>query len=135
MNGFRGAVQASGSVMGGSYSGRSGSAPTPFDNVDGYRLVGPQGSHPLAALSIDELLRGRSDGLQGTIEIKHPVRIGEAIEGGGQMIGELVPLPLRAQQPFQLRGGRPIGGVDVHRLAQRPDGAAAAETVKDSGSR
>ena len=81
MNGFRGAVQASGSVMGGSYSGRSGSAPTPFDNVDGYRLVGPQGSHPLAALSIDELLRGRSDGLQGTIEIKHPVRIGEAIDG------------------------------------------------------
>jgi hypothetical protein len=81
MNGFRGAVQASGSVMGGSFSGRVGSAPTPFDNVDGYRLVGPQGSHPLAALSIDELLRARSDGLQGTIEIKHPVRIGEAIDG------------------------------------------------------
>jgi hypothetical protein len=40
MNGFRGAVIASGSVSG-SYSGRSGSAPTPFDNVDGYRLVGP----------------------------------------------------------------------------------------------
>jgi hypothetical protein len=81
MNGFRGAVQASGSVMGGSFSGRVGSAPTPFDNVDGYRLVGPQGSHPLAALSLDELLKARSDGLQGTIEIKHPVRIGEAIDG------------------------------------------------------
>jgi hypothetical protein len=67
--------------MGGSYSGRSGSAPTPFDNVDGYRLVGPQGSHPLAALSIDELLKPRTDGLQGTIEINGPVRIGEAING------------------------------------------------------
>src|SRR6187200_3008782 len=81
MAGFRGAVQASGSVMGGSYSGRSGSSPTPFDNVDGYRLVGPQGSHPLAALSIDELLKARSDGLQGSIVIAGPVKIGEAING------------------------------------------------------
>ena len=81
MAGFRGAVQASGSVMGASYSGRSGSAPTPFDNVDGYRLVGPQGSHPLAALSIDELLKARSDGLQGSIVITGPVKIGEAING------------------------------------------------------
>ena len=81
MNGFRGAVMASGSVMGSSYSGKSGSAPTPFDNVDGYRLVGPQGSHPLAALSIEELLKPRSDGLQGAIEITGPVRIGEAING------------------------------------------------------
>jgi hypothetical protein len=72
---------ASSSVMGSSYSGRTGSSPTPFDNVDGYRLVGPQGSHPLAALSIDELLKARSDGLQGTVEITGPVRIGEAING------------------------------------------------------
>src|SRR6186713_1949904 len=81
MAGFRGAVMASGSVMSGMYSGKSGSAPTPFDNVDGYRLVGPQGSHPLAALSIEELLKPRSDGLQGAIEITGPVRIGEAING------------------------------------------------------
>src|SRR6187399_1961928 len=81
MNGFRGAVIASSSVMSGMYSGKSGGTPTPFDNVDGYRLVGPQGSHPLAALYVEELLKPRTDGLQGTIEIKHPVRIGEAIDG------------------------------------------------------
>jgi len=86
MDGFRGAVMASASVgFGGGYSGRTGSAPTPFDAVDGYRLVGPQGSHPLAQLSIDELLKPRSDGLNGVIEIKHPVRIGEAIEGKLQL--------------------------------------------------
>lgn len=81
MDGFRNAVMASAGVMGGSYSGRTGSAPTPFDAVDGYRLVGPQGSHPLAQLSIDELLKPRTDGLNGAIEIKHPIRIGDAIEG------------------------------------------------------
>jgi hypothetical protein len=84
MDGFRNAVLASGSgaFAGiGGWSGHTGSAPTPFDNVDGFRLAGPQGSHPLAALSIEEMLRARSDGLNGAIEIKHPVRIGEAIEG------------------------------------------------------
>jgi len=86
MDGFRGAVMASSSAsFGSSYSGRTGSTPTPFDAVDGYRLVGPQGSHPLAQLSIDELLKPRSDGLNGAIEIKHPVRIGEAIEGKIQL--------------------------------------------------
>src|SRR5688500_16272004 len=84
MQGFRGAVlaQGSGAFSGiGGWSGHNGSAPTPFDAVDGHRLAGPQGSHPLAALSIEEMLKARTDDLNGTIEIKHPVRIGEAIEG------------------------------------------------------
>ena len=84
MDGFRGAVMAQGSSAFsgiGGWSGHSGSAPTPFDAVDGHRLAGPQGSHPLAALSIEEMLKPSSDGLMGSIEIKHPVRIGEAIEG------------------------------------------------------
>ncbi|MGI8928582.1 MAG: hypothetical protein ACR2H0_03820 [Candidatus Limnocylindrales bacterium] len=88
MDGFRGAVMASGSsaVFGGlaglaGWSSKRGNSPTPFDAVDGSRLAGPQGSHPLAAVSIEEMLKPRSDGLDGAIEIKHPVRIGEAIEG------------------------------------------------------
>ena len=85
MSGFREAVIASAGASSGMFSGRSGSAPTPFDAVDGYRLVGPQGSHPLAALSIDEMLRPQSDGLNGIIEIKHPIRIGEAIDGHLQL--------------------------------------------------
>ncbi len=87
MDGFRNAVIAAGSGglagFGGiaGLSGKTGSSPTPFDAVDGFRLAGPQGSHPLAAISIEEMLRSRSGGLDGAIEIKHPVRIGEAIEG------------------------------------------------------
>jgi hypothetical protein len=87
MDGFRNAVLATGSAFTGigGWSGHTGSAPTPFDNVDGFRLAGPDGSHPLAALSIAEMLRARSDGLNGTIEVKHPVRIGDAIEGRIQL--------------------------------------------------
>jgi len=76
---FLGAVLASGSQP---YSvAHSGSAPTPFDAVDGNRLAGPQGSHPLAAISIAELIRPSTDGLDGEIAIKDPVRIGEGVSG------------------------------------------------------
>jgi hypothetical protein len=80
VDGFRAAVLASGSQPYG-YMGKTGGAPTPFDAVDGHRLVGPQGSHPLAALSIPELIETTSDNLDGEITIKEPVRIGEALAG------------------------------------------------------
>ncbi len=76
MDGFPGAVMASGrsAVFGGlaglaGWSSKRGNSPTPFDAVDGSRLAGPQGSHPLAAVSIEEMLKPRSDGLDGAIEI------------------------------------------------------------------
>jgi hypothetical protein len=76
---FLGAVLASGPQP---YAvSHTGSAPSPFDAVDGHRLAGPQGSHPLAALTARELIRTSSDGLAGEITIKEPVRIGEAIAG------------------------------------------------------
>jgi len=76
---FLNAVLASGSQP---YAvGHSGSAPTPFDAVEGARLAGPQGSHPLAAISPQELVRLTSNGLDGVLSIKDPVRIGEAIAG------------------------------------------------------
>jgi hypothetical protein len=77
---FRAAVVSSGSQSYAVYS-RSGSAPTPFDAIDGARLAGPQGSHPLASVEPRELVRVSSDGLDGEITISHPVRIGEAITG------------------------------------------------------
>ena len=70
MPGFREAVVASGSGFG--WTSHSGSCPTPFDAVDGSRLAGPQNSHPLAAVSIDELVRRSTDGLQGAITIDNP---------------------------------------------------------------
>ena len=42
------------------------------------------------------------------------------------MIGQLVPLTLGGQQALQLRGGAAVRGIDVHRLAQRPDRAVVA---------
>lgn len=77
---FRQAVLASGSQPYGVY-GKSGGAPTPFDAVDSGRLAGPQGSHPLAAIDVRELVRRSSNGLDGEITIKDAVKIGEAING------------------------------------------------------
>lgn len=59
----------------------SGNAPTPFDALDGHRLAGPQGSHPLARVTAADLLRVSTDGLTGTIELAGPVRVGEGISG------------------------------------------------------
>lgn len=98
MGGFREAALASGNTgfFGGSTTwGKRGSSPTPFDAVDAGRLAGPQGSHPLAAISIEELLTQRSNGLQGQIDIKHPVRIGEGIAGH---------IKLTAQRDIAARG-------------------------------
>jgi hypothetical protein len=58
-----------------------GNAPTPFDAIDSHRLAGPQGSHPLARLAAADLLRESTDGLDGSIELAGPVRVGEGISG------------------------------------------------------
>lgn len=86
MDGFRGRVL----VAGGSpdqyrglfgWGGKRGSSPAPFDAVDPLQLAGPQGSHPLAAISIEELVRRSTDGIDGQITISDPVRVGEGISG------------------------------------------------------
>jgi hypothetical protein len=81
MDGFLAAVARSGSGGGFWYGGKSGSSPAPFDAVDGHRLAGPNGSHPLAGVGLDELVRMTSDGLDGSIEIDGRVRVGEGIKG------------------------------------------------------
>lgn len=58
-----------------------GDAPSPFDALDGHRLAGPQGSHPLAGVTAADLLRPATDGLIGGIELAGPVRVGEGIRG------------------------------------------------------
>jgi hypothetical protein len=119
MDGFRSAVMASGGSFPGfgvvsGWSSKSGSSPTPFDAVDGYRLAGPQGSHPLAAVSIEEMLKPRSDGVDGAIEIKHPIRIGEAIEGH---------LKLTALRDINARGAmlRLVGAVIAEQQESREE--------------
>lgn len=80
---FRAAVVASGSSNIWTNIGtfRSASTPTPFDAVPSSRLVGPSGSHPLATIAIEEFVKRSSDGIDGTITINEPVRIGEGITG------------------------------------------------------
>lgn len=86
MDGYLAAVVASGNDPGFGtgffgWGGKQGSAPTPFDAVDRRRLAGPNGSHPLAAVRLDELVGASSDNLDGRIEIDGPVRVGEGIAG------------------------------------------------------
>jgi hypothetical protein len=87
MNGFRTAALNSGSSLSGWTSftnfsiGGVGGLPAPFDAVASNRLVGPSGSHPLAAIGLEELVGPASNGLVGEVAINDPVRIGEAITG------------------------------------------------------
>lgn len=61
--------------------GRSGSAPSPFDAINGPRLAGPDGSHPLHGVAIDELLRSSDGPVVGEIVLDRPAMVGEGITG------------------------------------------------------
>lgn len=65
----------------GGWGGRTGSAPEPFDALDGPRLAGPEGSHPLHAVSAEELVKASHGPVAGEFVIDRPVRVGESIEG------------------------------------------------------
>ena len=75
--------------------GHSGSAPVPFDALDGHRLAGPQGSHPLAGVVPTELVRVSTGALDGRIEITGPVRVGESI--AGRLTARVIK-PIRARR-------------------------------------
>jgi hypothetical protein len=62
--------------------GHSGSAPSPFDAINGGRLAGWAGSHPLHDVRIEELLNpGGGSTLQGRITVDAPAMVGEPIRG------------------------------------------------------
>ena len=64
-----------------SFTSHSGSAPSPFDALNGHRLAGRQGSHPLHDVRIEELLEPGTDALTGRITIDKPAMVGEPIRG------------------------------------------------------
>ena len=66
--------------------GHSGSAPSPFDAINGGRLAGGQGSHPLHEVAIEELLRPATDALAGRISVDRPGMVGEPIRGTIELI-------------------------------------------------
>jgi hypothetical protein len=65
----------------GSFGQHSGSAPEPFDALDGPRLAGPQGSHPLHAVRAEELVRPAHGPVTGEIVLDGPAMVGEGITG------------------------------------------------------
>jgi len=65
----------------GSFTSHTGSAPEPFDAINGHRLAGPQGSHPLHAVAAQELLRPHDDAVAGEIVLDGPAMVGEGITG------------------------------------------------------
>ena len=59
----------------------SGSCPAPFSALNGFRLAGPDGSHPLHRVAIPELVTPYSGAVAGEIRIDGPIVVGEAIRG------------------------------------------------------
>jgi hypothetical protein len=70
-----------GSFTSGIFGGRTGSAPSPFDALNGPRLAGGEGSHPLHSVSAEELLRPTDGAVMGQIALDRPARVGDGITG------------------------------------------------------
>ncbi len=64
-----------------SFTSHSGSAPSPFDALNGHRLAGRQGSHPLHDVRIEDLLRRTDGSLGGSITVDGAAMVGEPIRG------------------------------------------------------
>lgn len=75
--------------------GHSGSAPEPFDAIDGGRLAGGEGSHPLHGVVPEELVKPSDRPIAGTFTIDRPVVVGETITGS---------LALQALDRIEARG-------------------------------
>jgi hypothetical protein len=70
-----------GSFASGIFGGHTGSAPSPFDALDGPRLAGGEGSHPLHSVNAEELVRPTDGAVTGQIALDNPARIGDGITG------------------------------------------------------
>ena len=76
-------------------AGHSGSAPSPFDAINGGRLAGGEGSHPLHDVAAAELVSAGDGAIAGTFTLDRPVVVGETITGS---------LGLRANERIEGRG-------------------------------
>jgi hypothetical protein len=65
----------------GSFGVHTGSSPEPFDAINGPRLAGSQGSHPLHNVRAEELLRPTDGAVLGEIVLDRPAVVGEGITG------------------------------------------------------
>lgn len=65
--------------------GHSGSAPAPFDALNGPRLAGPEGSHPLHDVRPEELIGSSDDTVQGELRLDAPAVVGTGLTGTVQL--------------------------------------------------
>lgn len=70
----------------GSFGGHSGSAPAPFDAMNGFRLAGPQGSHPLHAIRAEDLLRSCDGPVSAQFVLDAQPRVGDGITGRVRLV-------------------------------------------------
>lgn len=63
------------------FGGHSGSAPSPFDALNGSQLAGFQGSHPLHSVRGEDLVTHSHGDVSGEIVLDGPVRVGQGIGG------------------------------------------------------
>jgi hypothetical protein len=63
------------------FAGHSGSAPSPFDALNGPRLAGGEGSHPLHSVTAEGLLSSSDGPVTGQIALDQPARVGDGITG------------------------------------------------------
>lgn len=68
--------------------GHKGHCPEPFDAANGGRLAGPEGSHPLHEIRVEDLVRPSSGQLEASFTLDHPVRVGEGIEGSLRVVAQ-----------------------------------------------
>ncbi len=66
--------------------GHTGSAPSPFDALNGPRLAGGEGSHPLHSVAAEELLRPTDGAITGEMVLDHPARVGDGITGHVRLV-------------------------------------------------
>src|SRR5436190_10054322 len=66
--------------------GHSGSAPSPFDALNGSRLAGSSSDHPLHDVRAEELLRASDGALTGSITIDGLARVGDPIRGTIELV-------------------------------------------------
>ncbi len=63
------------------FGGHIGSSPTPFDAINGPRLAGPTGSHPLHSVRAEELLRPGDGALTAEFKLDCQPRVGDGLTG------------------------------------------------------
>jgi hypothetical protein len=66
--------------------GHSGSAPSPFDALNGSRLAGGSSSHPLHDVRPEELLHPGDGSLTGAVTVDGPARVGDPIRGTIELV-------------------------------------------------